>query len=205
MVPHPTISQPTTPTRTPTVVTGCMSPSSEYNLIGTGGSGGLVDRVNGNQVGVTDPKLMMAFYGGPTQAIALMSGSPAIDRGSNARAVDPQGNPLQFDQRSTGFVRIVNGTVDIGAYEYLPLGAAVLSVEWGTTGAGAMLQTAADGPRLFPLGRRPTCPGWASTNCRSSWARPRTCLRPTSRSAARSASNTCRSRSPARGRTTSSP
>jgi hypothetical protein len=89
--------------------------------------------------------------------MALLPGSPAIDKGSNALTVDPQGNPLQFDQRGTGFVRVFNGKVDIGAYEYLPAGATALSVEWGSAGA-AMLQSAADGVRLLPLGRNTDLP-----------------------------------------------
>jgi Right handed beta helix region len=95
--------------------------SSAYNLIGTGGSGGLTNGVNGNQVGVANPGLATALTdnGGPTQTIALLKGSPAIDKGSNTLAVDPNTNqPLATDQRGTGFPRIVNGTVDIGAYEF---------------------------------------------------------------------------------------
>ena len=41
---------------------------------------------------------------------ALRAGSPALDTG------DSTGAPL-FDQRGTGFPRIVNGTIDIGAFE----------------------------------------------------------------------------------------
>ena len=70
-----------------------MSSASAYNLIGTGGSGGLVNGVNGNQVGVADPGLDpngSPNNGGPTQTIALLPGSPAIDAGSNALAVDPR-------------------------------------------------------------------------------------------------------------------
>ena len=98
---------------------GVVSSSSAYNLIGTGGSGGLTNGVNGNQVGVANPGLgTLSDNGGPTQTIALLPGSPAIDAGSNALAVDPStGKPLTTDQRGTGFVRIINGTVDIGAYE----------------------------------------------------------------------------------------
>ena len=72
-----------------------MSPSSAYNLIGTGGSGGLIDGNNGNQVGVVDTGLDagLADNGGPTQTIALLAGSPAIDKGSNALAVDRTRNP----------------------------------------------------------------------------------------------------------------
>ena len=47
--------------------------------------------------------------------MALMPGSPALDAGSNALAVDADGNPLSTDQR--GDPRIVNDTVDIGAFE----------------------------------------------------------------------------------------
>ena len=89
------------------------------NLIGPGGSGGLVNGQNGNIVGVLDSGLHLAplgDYGGPTQIVALLAGSPAIDHGSNALAVGPDGTPLVTDQR--GFARIHNGIVDIGAYEY---------------------------------------------------------------------------------------
>jgi hypothetical protein len=89
------------------------------NLIGTGGSGSLVNGVNGNIVGVADPKLgPLGNHGGPTQTIPLLPGSPALDTGSNALAVDGSGNPLATDQR--GLPRIFNGTVDIGAYEAQP-------------------------------------------------------------------------------------
>ena len=79
-------------------VSGNLDPSSSHNLIGG------------------DPRLdSLGNYGGPTQTIALLAGSPAIDAGSNALAVGPDGQPLLTDQR--GLPRIVNGTVDIGAYE----------------------------------------------------------------------------------------
>ena len=88
---------------TPDDIDGTVSSTSGYNLIGIGGSGGLVNGVNGNQVGVADPGLDpngLQANGGPTQTIALLPGSPAIDAGSNALAVDPTtGQPLQYDQR----------------------------------------------------------------------------------------------------------
>ena len=105
-------------------IDGTVASASVYNLIGTGGSGGLTDGVNGNQVGVVNPGLgTLANNGGPTQTIALLPGSPANDEGSNALAVDPiTGQPLTTDQRGIGFSRIVNNTVDIGAFEFqLPL------------------------------------------------------------------------------------
>ena len=73
----------------------------------------------------TDPLLgPLANNGGPTQTHALLPGSPAIDGGDNV------GCP-PLDQR--GFVRPVDGdgnstaTCDIGAYELVSIGAAVLA------------------------------------------------------------------------------
>jgi hypothetical protein len=48
--------------------------------------------------------------GGPTQAMALLPGSPAINAGDNT------GAPA-YDQRGSGFPRIVGGAIDIGAFE----------------------------------------------------------------------------------------
>ena len=139
-------------------ISGVVSSSSAYNLIGSNGFGGLVNGVNGNQVGVANPGLgPLAYYGGPTQTIALLPGSPAIDAGSNALAVDPStGQPLTTDQRGPGFLRILNGTVDIGAYEYLPAANDTVAVTWGTQ--TALLQTASDGLRLLPQGRTTDLP-----------------------------------------------
>ncbi len=55
--------------------------------------------------------------GGFTRTRALQAGSPAINAGDNAKAVDEVGDPLTTDQRGAGFPRIVDSTVDIGAYE----------------------------------------------------------------------------------------
>ena len=103
-------------------IAGTASSNSAYNLIGTGGSGGLIGGANGNMVGVADPGLDpngLQDNGGPTQTISLVAGSPAIAAGSLALAVDPgTGQPLTTDQRSTGFPRTVNNTVDIGAFEF---------------------------------------------------------------------------------------
>ena len=101
-------------------IAGTVSSTSAYNLIGTFGSGGLTNRTNGNQVGVANPGLgMLANNGGPTQTIALLSNSPAIDKGSNSLAVEPATDqPLTTDQRGIGFSRIVNNIVDIGAFEF---------------------------------------------------------------------------------------
>src|SRR5262249_42690276 len=78
--------------------------------------GGLVNGIDGNLVGVADPKLgPLGSNGGPTYTHALLPGSPAIDAGDNALGVDNMGQFLTTDQR--GAARVVNGTVDIGAFE----------------------------------------------------------------------------------------
>ncbi|MEK6337374.1 MAG: choice-of-anchor Q domain-containing protein [Acidobacteriota bacterium] len=67
----------------------------------------------------TDPKLgALASNGGPTQTHLLLPGSPAINAGDNALVTNPPfvGPPFT-DQRGTGFPRIINSTVDIGAVE----------------------------------------------------------------------------------------
>ncbi len=89
----------------------------------------------------------------------LLPGSPAINKGSNALAVDPStGQPLTTDQRGAGFARITYGKVDIGAYEVQSLQnyISAVGVGWGTQTAA--LQTAADGIRLLPAGRTTDLP-----------------------------------------------
>ena len=77
-----------------------MSSASANNLIGAGGgNSGLTNGVNGNLVGVGDPGLgALANNGGPTQTIALLPGSPAIDAGSEILDVDPEGQTLTTDR-----------------------------------------------------------------------------------------------------------
>jgi hypothetical protein len=109
---------------TPSDITGTLdtdlaagqTPSSN-NLIGTGGSGGLTNGVTGNIVGANPDLGPLQNNGGSTDTMALLAGSPAIDAGNNALALDANGNALTTDQRGPGFARIVNGVVDIGAYE----------------------------------------------------------------------------------------
>jgi hypothetical protein len=48
----------------------------------------------------TDPKLgQLGNYGGPTQTIPLLSGSPAIDAGNLNGCTDGHGRLLKTDQR----------------------------------------------------------------------------------------------------------
>jgi predicted outer membrane repeat protein len=80
------------------------------NLIGTGGSGGLTNGVNGNQVGVSLASVGLAppgDYGGPTQTFALLPGSLAIGRGqSEFEGLDQRGAP-----------RPGNRPGDVGAFQ----------------------------------------------------------------------------------------
>jgi subtilisin family serine protease len=90
-----------------------------YNLIGNVGTaagfGAAGDLVGRNGSGIIDPRLgALAFNGGRTKTHAVLSGSPAIDAGSNA-ATKP------FDQRGVSRPQDANGdgtaTADIGAVE----------------------------------------------------------------------------------------
>ncbi len=89
--------------------------SGSYDLIG---DGSYLSSFTHSLQG--DPLLApLGSYGGPTQTMALLPGGPAIDAGSNGLIpTDPTtGQPYATDQRGAGFPRVVNGTVDIGAFE----------------------------------------------------------------------------------------
>ena len=65
----------------------------------------------------------LANNGGLTQTHALLAGSPALDAGDNALAVDTDSSPLASDQRGTERIADsadadTTATVDIGAYEF---------------------------------------------------------------------------------------
>ncbi len=87
------------------------SVSGSFDLIGTGGSGGLTD-TDGNQVGVSDLFLgTLRINGGNTATIALLPGSPAIGAGSNE--ISGVTVPCK-DQRG---VARPSDSVDIGAFQ----------------------------------------------------------------------------------------
>jgi hypothetical protein len=67
----------------------------------------------------TDPRLgTLGYYGGPTQTIPLLSGSPAIDAGNPSGCTDGQGRLLTTDQRGMPRPdREDSVGCDIGAYE----------------------------------------------------------------------------------------
>jgi len=92
--------------------------TANNSLIGnTSGSG--ISAGNGNVLNPASLGLgTLGNNGGPTQTVPLLLGSPAIDAGSNSLAVDALGHALTTDQRGTGFPRISNSFVDIGAFEF---------------------------------------------------------------------------------------
>lgn len=93
------------------VVAGLLDPASTHNLIeaNTG---------CGKPITMADPRLQkLGGYNGPTPTLPLGGGSPAINLGHNASAVDEQDRPLRWDQRGNGDPRFVAGITDIGAFE----------------------------------------------------------------------------------------
>jgi hypothetical protein len=139
----------------------------KYNIIG---SGSTIHDVNGNtftldssNVNNTNLTLndnqnlgSLQYRGGPTPTHSLPSGSAAIDRGSNALAVDPfTSSSFTTDQRGAGFTRIYDtpgyhdsgAIVDIGAYEINPPKVIDVIMSNGTSdyhvpvGSGVQLKT----------------------------------------------------------------
>jgi len=82
-----------------------------FSLIG---SAVTPDAGSGNLVNDTPLLGPLQDNGGPTETLALLVGSPAIDAGDPA-AVPGVGNTPLFDQRGLG--RVVQGRIDIGSFE----------------------------------------------------------------------------------------
>src|SRR5688572_11520021 len=117
-------------------INGTVDAASSFNLIGTGGAGGLTNGVNNNQVGVAAGLGPLANNGGKTQTHALLATSLAVEAGSNANlpldTFDLDGDldtaeTLPVDQRGALFPRVADSadanttqTVDIGAFELHP-------------------------------------------------------------------------------------
>ena len=106
----------------PGFIAGGTVTSQGYNLVGNrdGSTGWVPTDITGTSTAPKDPKLgLLADNGGPTQTMSLLTGSPAIDAGSNALAKDPTDldDSLKYDQRGSNYKRIQNIVVDIGAFE----------------------------------------------------------------------------------------
>lgn len=91
--------------------------SQGYNLIGNTSFASIGGITTGNILNQNPLLGPLTDNGGPTQTHALLPGSPAINAGNNALALDPNNQPLTTDQRGPGFPRTLAGTVDIGAFE----------------------------------------------------------------------------------------
>ena len=93
------------------VCAGELDPASTNNII--------EDHVGcGEPISTADPILTrLGKYNGPADTFPLGGGSPAVNLGDNASAVDEYGQPLRWDQRGDGDPRFVAGITDIGAFE----------------------------------------------------------------------------------------
>jgi len=113
---------------------GTISQASTFNLIGNGtGMTGITNGdANGNRVGTAlspiDPKLgSLALNGGTTLTHALLSGSPAIDKG-NATGTDQRGFVRPVDNPAIANATGGNGA-DIGAFEVQTANAMPTTIE----------------------------------------------------------------------------
>lgn len=88
---------------------------STNSLLGTVDPGTTVHDLGGTITGANPMLGPLADNGGPTMTHALLAGSPAIDAGPVPTPTFPDN---EFDQRFTGFPRVINGRVDIGAFEF---------------------------------------------------------------------------------------
>jgi predicted outer membrane repeat protein len=110
--------------------------SAQYCLIGNGFDSSVNNGSSGNIVGPTNSPINpllanLGNYGGPTQTMPPLFGSPAIDMGDNTTT-----NSLATDQR--GYPRLSGSQVDMGAVEaqYAPANSPPLlkNAEWSIGG-----------------------------------------------------------------------
>jgi predicted outer membrane repeat protein len=123
--------------------------SIEWSILTAALDPGTMLAGSGNQYS-TNPQLgTLTNNGGPTRTMLPLAGSPAIDLGNPA-----YNSTLIQDQRGTGFARIVQGRVDIGAVEtqLATLAATGLEISPLLPVGGALLLLA--GIALFVVARR---------------------------------------------------
>jgi len=127
---HSIVALNTSPAVTDDIARGASGQvTAAWSLIGNNNGSGLAEApiglpdASGNLVGgathgLIDPLLRpLANYGGLTPTLALAAGSPAINSGNPAAAAGVGNVPL-YDQRGFPFGRVVNGRIDIGAFEF---------------------------------------------------------------------------------------
>jgi parallel beta-helix repeat protein len=94
-----------------------VTATSDHSVLGKVNHVTITD-AGGTQSNIANPGLgALADNGGATRTMALLTGSPAINKGPVPVPTFP-GN--EFDQRGEGFARVVDGTVDVGAFEVQP-------------------------------------------------------------------------------------
>ena len=107
-------------------VSGNVS-SSDHDLIGVNdGNTNLVNKANGDQVGTSASPLVpklgpLQNNGGPTQTMALLPGSTAIDAGDTAvlsTIAQQEGVAVSAATDQRGVARSNSAGVDVGAFEY---------------------------------------------------------------------------------------
>ncbi|MDA8744487.1 Ig-like domain-containing protein [Rubripirellula amarantea] len=90
-------------------VSGSGTITGDYNLF----SDAVTITGSGNQTSTPVMLDVLADNGGPTMTHALLIGSPAFNMGDPTIVF----SPTEFDQRGDGFARVVDGRIDIGAFE----------------------------------------------------------------------------------------
>jgi hypothetical protein len=84
----------------------------------------------------------LANNGGSTQTMMPTSGSPAIGSGNVSLGVDPQfSSALTSDQRGVDYVRVINGSVDLGAVQSNSGAASSLAMALPTSVAAGTAQS----------------------------------------------------------------
>lgn len=144
-------------------INGPVSTTSSCNLVSVDSLLlGISDGINGNQIGTIAAPIdamigSLGNYGGinNVEVVPLLLGSPAINAGNNAQAFGA------YDQRGLPYVRIYDGVVDIGAFEYQPfavpcyLGKSLVKVkEDGVTKYIKAKHVRANKHRVYDVGRR---------------------------------------------------
>jgi uncharacterized protein (TIGR03437 family) len=143
-------------TLTNTILTGNTDASSSPNPDGSGtftdggnnligistGITGITNGVNGDQIGTSGAPLnaqlgALANNGGPTQTMLPSGNSPALGAGNPAGFLS-----TDTDQRGTGFLRLRNGVIDVGAVQLQGVALAATTGTPQSAGLGAAFGTA---------------------------------------------------------------
>ncbi len=130
---------------------GVITTDSGYNLLGTAVNNSTTDPTPGPGDVFSDTPLLSSLgnYGGPTQTLAPLAGSPAVGAGQVVAGLSAT------DQR--GLPRVVDGSLDIGAFEtqaptvaFATLGQTFLAGQ--TANISLQLQDLDGQPATAPLG-----------------------------------------------------